>query len=457
MHEYREFTFKNWMTDLVEAGDIKQVQAALNSGYKIEQQDVSLLGYAVSANQTEMVNFLISKGADVNFTTPYTRSPLARAAVTGNVEIAKILMAHGAKVEHIQGGGDCTPLHEAAEAGHLEMVKLFVATGIDVNINSGGAVPIKSIVCAAEGGHTEVVKFLVNHGATLKTFDPNASPDLPILEGAFETSVLLVGILSKDVSLINFLLENKADPNLGLTAAHFDAIKGTPLNYLNYSDVNASDALGLKPVHYAIFTDHDYMLNVLATSGADIKAPIKFSEEDFMPLLHMAVGIESPKSAKFLLEHGANVNDVDSEGESALHFAIEAEGALTESMINLLIEHGANVNLADNFGNTPLHSAVYLGNAEAIKVLLVHGADASIKNSNGQDPLEIAQEYAKYSHHSDCVDAFLSNAIQTEKILTMEDVFSSQESDFMPHLERIEVQQNYTQHELNTSTAIEYF
>jgi ankyrin repeat protein len=56
-----------------------------------------------------------------------------------------------------------------------------------------------------------------------------------------------------------------------------------------------------------------------------------------------------------------------------------------------LLEHGANVNHAQNHGDTALHWAVMDRNPELIRMLLAAGADPAARTSQGYTPLDIAK------------------------------------------------------------------
>jgi ankyrin repeat protein len=70
---------------------------------------------------------------------------------------------------------------------------------------------------------------------------------------------------------------------------------------------------------------------------------------------------------KELLTAGADVDEADEEGRTALHFAA---GYGEIPCLKLLIEHKAKLDLVDNNKNTALHYAAGYGQAESVKVLL---------------------------------------------------------------------------------------
>ena len=89
------------------------------------------------------------------------------------------------------------------------------------------------------------------------------------------------------------------------------------------------------------------------------------------------------ESARALLKQGANPNEKDESGRTALHWACQ-EGRI--KIIRLLIKFGAQVDATDNLGFTPLATAAGEGNCKMVKELLKAGADANLRvhsDSNG--------------------------------------------------------------------------
>ena len=92
------------------------------------------LGFAVFFAHPETVDVLLDAGADVNLASKESMkvAPLASASASGQYEIAKKLIAHGANV-NCRASSDFTPLHESAASGRLEFAKLLLTHGADVN------------------------------------------------------------------------------------------------------------------------------------------------------------------------------------------------------------------------------------------------------------------------------------------------------------------------------------
>ena len=123
------------------------------------------LGLAVFFGHRETVETLLAAGAAVN--TPSRESmkvtPLHSAAAARQVEIARVLIAHGANVNATQADSGFTPLHEAALNGNLEFARLLLEHGADVNAKmKDGKTPLGF---ALEQNKSEMVAFLRERGA----------------------------------------------------------------------------------------------------------------------------------------------------------------------------------------------------------------------------------------------------------------------------------------------------
>jgi len=87
--------------DMAQKGDIKKAELLLKHGADIdpveEEYRSTPLGMASRWGQIEMVNYLLSKGADINKAGASWATPLAWAKKKGHAEIEKILIDAGAK------------------------------------------------------------------------------------------------------------------------------------------------------------------------------------------------------------------------------------------------------------------------------------------------------------------------------------------------------------------------
>ena len=129
--------------------------------------------------------------------------------------------------------------------------------------------------------------------------------------------------------------------------------------------------------------------------------PVESIDSAGRTALDWAVEKQHIEVVQTLLDMGANVNHVDTHnGATPLMYtavALNWKGwpPSTRDERNriavLLIEHGANVNYAEPEGNTTLHLAVQDRNPELIRILLKAGASKAPKTKQGYTPLDMAR------------------------------------------------------------------
>ena len=110
-----------------------------------------------------------------------------------------------------------------------------------------------------------------------------------------------------------------------------------------------------------------------------------------------------PAYAAFWLNQGARVDLQDAHGMSALIRRAQLAGNTDMEQMRFLLEHGANPNLQNNNGDTALHFALH--SPEKVALLLAHGARIDIVNNSGQtlqdlfDALPLAARKALLQAH----------------------------------------------------------
>lgn len=119
------------------------------------------LGLAAYFGHEELAKLLIANGAKVNSPTNngFNVFPIHSAVAARNYKITKMLLDAGAAVNVKQQMG-FTPLHAAAQYGDIEILILLLEYGADVDIRmEGGKLPAD---LAQEKGYSEIAAILRN-------------------------------------------------------------------------------------------------------------------------------------------------------------------------------------------------------------------------------------------------------------------------------------------------------
>ena len=115
------------------------------------------------------------------------------------------------------------------------------------------------------------------------------------------------------------------------------------------------------------------------------EAQAKEGEPDH-PLID-AIRVSDLDRAGAVLRAGADVNERQPDGATALHWAAYREDL---AAVDLLLEAGADVSVANGLGATPLWVAAVDGSAAVVERLLRAGADPNVTLPEGETPLMTA-------------------------------------------------------------------
>ncbi|WP_341817802.1 ankyrin repeat domain-containing protein [Wolbachia endosymbiont (group A) of Pherbina coryleti] len=139
---------------------------------------------------------------------------------------------------------------------------------------------------------------------------------------------------------------------------------------------NTRDKNGMTPLHHAAANGDVKTAKYLIDDGANVDA----QDKDGLTPLHYAATYGYVEIAEYLIDNGAGVDAQDKDGVTPLHYA--AAKSAKES-VKLLIKRKANINAQDKDGHTPLYFAVANDNKELAKLLIKYGADRSLIKDEG--------------------------------------------------------------------------
>lgn len=278
----------------------------------------------------------------------------------------------------VSSPSDLPPFHDAARSGDVKKVRELLAEGQDVNAKHKG---YSALYLAAWQGHADVVEVLLDGGAEINDRTP---------EGG---TALQYAAESGHEDIVRLLLERGGNPQLadrnGETPLHFAATAAIARLLVDHgADVRARTHSGVTPLHLAC---SGAIAELLIRHGAEVDAMATQGEVGGTPLYGAAFldPYDRLDVARVLLANGADVNAVNpSNWDSiALH---EAAFRARQEFVALLIDHGANVNFVNSWGRTPLMVALSFRRVDNATLLINRGTDVTIADKDGTTPLHMA-------------------------------------------------------------------
>jgi ankyrin repeat protein len=320
--------------------------------------EASPLGYAVLRNHYDIVELLLENGADFNglvvTDTVFARSALAEAIFRENQPMIALLKKYGADLNHRRKYGQ-TDAHRIYHFDSKQVEKLLKAE-LDPNIKDDFGQ--NAFFYLPSGFQTEkeeidgIVKLLKKNG-----MDINKYEEITKNTGEYVDFInpLIQAVIKGDYVLTEILLQNGANIELGawqmrsVTPLHIAAMSG------DYEMVKllAKRGASIEGTHYWRITP--------LSSAADLG---KNYPKDMSRVNHSAE--EYAKTVEFLIEKGANVNNIEKYENTPLHHAVEGG---CEEIVRILLSHGAKIDAANYDKETPLDVAKKLGRVGIQKIL----------------------------------------------------------------------------------------
>jgi ankyrin repeat protein len=371
------------------------------------------LSLACTNGNAALVRLLLDAGADANASLPGGETMLMTAARVGNLEAVKALLARGAN-PNAQEQRDQTALMWAAAEGHATVVRALIEAGSTINATlPSGFTPL---FFAVREGHIDVVRALLEAGVNVnETLTPKpdrpASPlgmnYKPIRNG---TSPLMLAAENGHFELAIALVEAGADPNdqrSGFTALH-------AISWVRKPD--ASDVGDPAPIGSGRLTSLEFV-GALVAKGANVNARLGkgvprppasatlLGTEGTTPFL-MATDRADVPLMRELLKAGADPMLPNANKSTPLMAAagfgtsdpLEEAGTEDEALeaVKMLLDLGADINAVDSKGDTAMHGAAYGNFPTIVQLLADRGADINIwkqADTEGRTPLYIAEGY----------------------------------------------------------------
>jgi ankyrin repeat protein len=289
--------------------------------------------------------------------------------------------------------GGLAPLHFAARQGHIDAAQALVAGGADINQRSGDRTT--PLLIATINGHFDVARFLIEQGADVKLASDNGvTPLYAVLNVQWAPKALYPqprAYLQQQLGyleLMKMLIDKGADANARLKRKVW---------YSGYNfDLSGVDEIGATPFWRAAYASDLDAMKLLVAHGADPNLRTikpagrprtgdggREATKDISGLPPLPIG----GPAVTPLQAAAGVGYGEGFAANSHRFA---PGGMMAAVKYLVEELHADVNDVDHEGNTALHHAAARGDNEMILYLVSKGANIKVVNREGNNVADMA-------------------------------------------------------------------
>ncbi|KAI2619317.1 ankyrin repeat-containing domain protein [Hypoxylon sp. NC1633] len=392
--------------------------------FRMEPNEVALLHTAVTTGDVEMVQLVLSVGAEPNV--------LSQGALLG---IA------------------ATPLHIACRLGLERIVRLLLDAGADVNFSDVNN-KITALHVASSRGFPSICKLLIDHGAIISLDSDGQTPlHLPARYSRIprykRTATLLLEALKKQFprfreggsegdsedakalkAVINAQYGRKKKTALIYAAVAGDVELATSLIDLGADLYSIEDEEHTAAARAAMMNDAD-MVRCLLDSGTDVD----WTSSDGRSILHDACVWGSTSVIELLLERGALIDRLDTDNvppiavaatwnllrtvrqmasrcskvSTSLALILAARYGYYRVAVELLAA-GADINHQDEFGNTPLQFSCWNSSPRVTELFLTRMVDI---NRSDKDNITALADAARRGG-MECLKLLLDAGADTE-------------------------------------------
>ena len=333
------------------------------------------------SSDSTLLKILLTEEPNIHFA-------LLKAVESRNVDYARVLLAHGARLSDPCSDSPWTNLHFAASRGDLKLTKFLLQACSDVTVHTIGGMQAIHVACKA--GSLDVIQELHANGATIDCENDCGFQPLHIVANEISAPSVIRWLISKGA---NIDAQTKtAFKESALQLARRKSWLRDNVDVLR--DLGAKETLESSPLrsplHQAVLSRFHRHVVELLEEGADPN--FRDAENGSTAILLFASAISDGAHEKTddwtmfgrLLERGADIKAKDNMGNQVLHYLTKRtwydkphstkKAQARRSLLTYLIESGADPNAINAEQETPLFLAIKHLNVPFVETVLRTGA-----------------------------------------------------------------------------------
>lgn len=382
----------------VENGHVAVTEFLLGSSFfQVKNYLSELINLAVANSQLGIFEMLCSKDPAFGKLDSHRLGVFLLIAVAnGHLDVMHYFeKQYGDLVDmHLQQRG-VEWLQQAAINGQIEMIKYLMQKSPKL-----GSVSNKEqlLLLAAKNNHRHLVEFLIESGVNPGVTDQSKQtvPYIAAQAGCLDVVLYYMEIAHTKDYRIDFGETDKyGDTLLHVIAKDKDLQFKQVEKIFNvaYKIHDKKNHVGDTPFTLAVRNNNDQLIRLLLGRAVSLDCVKRMSPIETHNLFSAVLSINDEKTKLSrliaLYKNGLNLESKDEQNNTLLHAAVRANDVVA---VKFLLEHFAEENAINSDGDTPLHLAVDEGNKKITNELLLAGADFNCFNHKNETPFSMAIE-----------------------------------------------------------------